>query len=58
MEDVDTQQRELQRKIKNCSVCKIQKMNHIVREYSNTNNNTSNSNNTSGMNVILEAPPA
>jgi len=29
-------QAEMHRKIKSCSVCKVQKCNHIVREYANT----------------------
>ncbi len=32
-------QQEIIRKIKSCSVCKVQKCNHIVRDYLNGGNN-------------------
>lgn len=38
-----------QRKIKSCSVCKVQKANHIVREYANTGASGGNSGNTSAI---------
>ena len=45
---VDTENENGERKIKSCAVCKVQKANHIVREYANTGS-AGNSNNTSAL---------
>jgi Phosphatidylinositol-4-phosphate 5-Kinase len=42
------------KKVKNCSVCKVQKMNHLMREFTNNSNTTPNYTNASGFGIVEE----